>query len=100
MGHPQGSWHPRALPPSHLALLPLWPPVCPVQPSCHLSCRLLCRLSPWALSRLVLCSGSCVPLAFLQALPTSRSHPAAQQSGLAPGPSLADLPGPLALSRS
>lgn len=91
----RGPYHPPTL-----LHCPLWPPICPVQPSSHLSCRLLCRLSPWALSRLVLCGGSCVPLAFPQALPTNRSHPAAQQSRLAPGPSLADLPGTSALSRS
>lgn len=90
-----GPCHPPTLP-----YCPLWLPVCPVPPSSHLSYRLLCRLSPWSPSRLVLCSGSCVPLAFPQALPTSRSHPAAQQSGLAPGPNLTDLPGPSALSRA
>ena len=90
-----GPCHPPTLP-----YCPLWLPVCQVQPSSHLSCHLLCRLSPWSLNRLVLCSGSCVPLAFPQALPTSRSHPAAQQSGLAPGPSLTDLLGPSALSRA
>lgn len=100
MGHLQGSWHPWALPPSHLALLPsvaaclsspaLFPSVLSLAP----------QAQPWSLSRLMLCSGSCVPLAFPQALPTSRSHPAAQKSGLAPGPSLTDLPGPSALSRA
>lgn len=39
----------------------------------------------------MLCGGPVCP-AFPQALPTNRSHPAAQQSRLAPGPSLADPP--------
>lgn len=44
--------------------------------------------------------GPTTPLPCFTALPTNRSHPAAQQSRLAPGPRLADLPGTSALNRS
>lgn len=102
MGHPRaagihGPYHPPTL-----LHCPLWPPWLSSQPSSHLSCpRLLCRAQPWALSELQALRWSCVPLAFPRPSPPILGvPPAAQQSRLAPGHSLADLPGTSALSRS
>ena len=76
--HPRGSSYPWASValssclPSLLSACRL--SVCPVYASSCLSCRLLCRLSPWALSqavmpRSVLCGGSHLPSALPQAPP-------------------------------